>query len=111
MANAYKVLGQVLPTTANSETTAYTVPASAQAVIATISVANVTSASVTYRINVRPAGAAVANVHALARDVSVNANTTATLTLGLTLATTDVISVQSGTASALAFHVYGTEIT
>jgi hypothetical protein len=34
-----------------------------------------------------------------------------TLTLGLTLGATDVISVQSSVGSALAFHCYGTEIT
>jgi hypothetical protein len=108
---SYKVLGQVLPATANTETTLYTVPAATQAVVSTITIANVTSGSVTARVNIRPAGAAVAALHALVRDASVAPNSTMTMTLGITLGATDVISVQSGTVSALTFHAYGTEIT
>jgi hypothetical protein len=33
-----------------------------------------------------------------------------TLTIGITLATTDVVTVQTGTANALTFQAFGSEI-
>jgi hypothetical protein len=46
----------------------------------------------------------------LAYDVSLPANATDTLTLGLTLATTDVVTVYAS-ATAVAFNAYGSEIS
>jgi hypothetical protein len=43
-------------------------------------------------------------------DAAINANDTVFLTLGVTLATTDVVSVYAGTAT-VSFHLYGSEIT
>ena len=45
----------------------------------------------------------------IAYDVTVGATDTTTLTLGLTLATTDVVTVYASTAT-LAFNAYGSEI-
>ena len=42
-------------------------------------------------------------------DVTVNPNDTTTLTLGLTLATTDVVTVY-GSSATLSFNAYGSEI-
>jgi hypothetical protein len=59
---------------------------------------------------VRPAGASIANQHYLAYDAALPANDSATLTLGVTLATTDVISVYAASAN-VSFSVFGVEIT
>jgi hypothetical protein len=45
----------------------------------------------------------------IAYDVTVGANDTTTLTLGITLATTDVITVYASSAT-VAFNAYGSEI-
>ena len=108
MAVNYKILGQAAPG-ATTDTTLYTVPSAKQAVISTIVVANRSASAVTYRIAIRPAGATLANLHYVAFNVAVGANDSTTLTLGLTLSTTDVITVQGSTAD-LSFSAFGTEI-
>jgi glucose-6-phosphate dehydrogenase assembly protein OpcA len=108
MATTYKVLAQNNPA-ATTLTTLYTVPAATSTVVSTIAVANLGGSSATYRIAVRPAGEAIANKHYIAYDVTVGATDTTTLTLGITLATTDVVSVYASSAN-LAFNVFGSEI-
>jgi glucose-6-phosphate dehydrogenase assembly protein OpcA len=109
MATTYKVLGQSSPSAATL-TSLYTVPSSTSTVVSTITVANLAASSATFRIAVRPAGEAIANKHYTAYDVTVAALDTLTLTLGLTLATTDVISIYASTAT-MAFAAYGSEIS
>jgi glucose-6-phosphate dehydrogenase assembly protein OpcA len=109
MPTTYKVLGQSAPS-ATTLTTLYTVPASTSTVVSTITIANLANASATFRIAVRPAGASIANQHYIAYDVTIAALDTLTLTLGVTLATTDVISVYASTAT-MAFAAYGSEIS
>jgi hypothetical protein len=107
MATTYKVLGQSNPAAA-TDTTLYTVPALTQTVVSTITIANL-GTSGTFRVAVRPAGASIANQHYVAYDVSVNGNDSITLTLGLTLNTTDVITVRASNTS-FAFQAFGSEI-
>ena len=109
MSTNYKILGQVNPS-ATTDTTLYTVPAGTQAVISTIVIANLDVASATYRIALRPAGETVANKHYIAYNVSVGAADSTTLTIGLTLAATDVITVQAS-SSNLSFNLSGMEIS
>lgn len=104
---AKKVLGQSNPS-ATTLTTLYTVPASKEAVVSTISVANLTSTAATFRIAVRPGGASIANQHYIGYDITVGASDSTLITVGLTLATTDVISVYASTAN-LAFSAFGDE--
>jgi hypothetical protein len=106
---AYKVLGQVNPA-ATTNVTLYTVPAATEAVVSTITIANLGGTTLTYRIAVRPAGAALANQHYVAFDTQLLAATAQTATLGLTLAATDVITVYCSNANA-AFGCYGSEIS
>lgn len=108
MPTTYKVLGQSAPS-ATTATTLYTVPASTSAVISTISVANRDTASATFRIAIRPAGATLANQHYLVYDAPLAANSTATFTIGVTLATTDVVTVYASSAN-LSFSAFGSEI-
>jgi len=109
MATVYKVLGQSNPS-ATTATTLYTVPSATSAVVSTISVANLTGTAATFRIAIRPGGATLANQHYLAYDVTVAASDTTVMTLGITLATTDVITVYASTAN-LAFSAFGSEIS
>ena len=108
MATTYKVLGQSAPS-ATTDTTLYTVPASKAAIISTIVIANRDSASATFSIAVRPAGATIANQHYIAYGVSVGANDSTALTLGVTLATTDVVTVYASSAN-LSFNAFGSEV-
>ena len=109
MATTYKVLGQLAPS-ATTDTTLYTVPAATSAVISTLVVANRALTDATYRIAIRPAGATLANEHYIAYDVTVGGGDSTTLTLGVTLAATDVVTVYASTANT-SFNIFGSEIT
>lgn len=107
MASSYKVLGQSNPS-ATTLTTLYTVPATTSTVCSTLVICNLsTTASV--RVAVRPAGAAIANQHYIVYDSVISANDSVFLTLGISLATTDVVSVYASTAN-VTFNLYGSEI-
>ena len=109
MPTTYKVLGQSNPS-ATTATTLYTVPAATSAVVSTLVIANLAASSATFRVAVRVAGAALANSQYVAYDVSVGANDSTALTLGITLAATDVITVYASTAN-LTFTAFGSEIS
>jgi hypothetical protein len=108
MATVYKVLGQSNPA-ATTATTLYTVPASTATVVSTITICNQTATAATFRISVRPAAAVQTAAMYVAYDITVGASDTTALTLGLTLATTDVITVYASTAT-LSFNAYGSEV-
>jgi hypothetical protein len=107
MATTYKTLGQVAPA-ATTNTDLYTVPAATSAVCSTLAICN-RGASTTFRVAVRPAGASIANQHYIVYDNWVNQYDTVFLTLGVTLAATDVVTVYAG-AATLSFSLFGSEI-
>jgi hypothetical protein len=109
MPQTHKVLGQVNPAAA-SLTTLYTVPGATSTVCSTLSVCNTSSTSALYRIAVRPAGASIDTSQYLAYDTVISANDSVFLTLGISLATTDIVSVY-GSTNTLAFSLFGVEIT
>jgi hypothetical protein len=104
---AKKVLGQVNPA-AVTATTLYTVPSAKSAVISTIVVANLSTSAATYRIAIRTGGATLSNEDYIAYDVALSANDSTALTLGITLATTDVVTVYASSAN-VAFNAFGDE--
>jgi hypothetical protein len=108
MATAYKVLGQRHPA-ATSDESLYTVPSATSAVCSTISICNL-GVSTTYRIAVRPAGATIEDKHYVVYEAAINQYDTVLLTLGVTLAATDVVTVRAGTAD-VSFNLFGSEIT
>lgn len=108
MPTAYKVLGQSAPA-ATTLTTLYTVPSATSAVVSSLVVCN-HGTSGTFRIAVRPAGAAVEQKHYIVDDLALNANDTITFTIGMTLATTDVVSVYASNTS-FSFVLFGSELT
>lgn len=109
MAEQYRVLAQSNPSAATL-TDMYTVPALTSAVVSTISVCNRSATPTSFRISVAIAGAADNNVQYLAFDVPIGGNVTVTFTLGVTLATTDVIRVYA-TLATVTFQAFGTQIT
>lgn len=109
MATNYLVLGQVAPS-ASTNSTLYTVPSSTQAVVSTIFACNRGGTLATYRIAVRPDGAAISDQHYLFYDVDLEANATIAITAGITMGDTDVITVYSDSAS-VSFAAFGSEVT
>ena len=108
MATNYKVLGQVNPS-ATTATTLYTVPSATQSIVSTLTVTNQTATAGTYRISLRVAAAADNAKQYIAYDVSLPGNATDTLTLGVTLGATDVITVYAS-AATFSFNAFGSEI-
>jgi hypothetical protein len=109
MASTYKVLAQSAPS-ATTNTDVYTVGSGKSAVVSTITVCNRSAVAVTYRIAIRVAGAAISNEDYLAYDATVPANDSINLTLGITLAATDVVTVYASTANT-SFNLFGSEIS
>jgi uncharacterized membrane protein len=108
MAREYKVLGQEAPS-ATTDTDIYTVGASKQVVVSSITVCNRSSSTATYRIAVRTSGDTLENKHYIAFDAPIGANDTVSLTLGLTASETDVFTVYASSAN-LSFGIFGTEV-
>ena len=109
MPTAYKVLGQVNPA-ATTATTLYTVPAVTETIVSTVTVCNQSATAGTYRISARVAAAADNAKQYIAYDVSLSGNSTDTITLGITLAATDVLTVYASTTS-FSFSAFGTELS
>jgi len=108
MATTIKVLGQVNPA-ATTATTLYTVPSAVATIVSTISVCNQANTAATFRIAVRPAGATLAAQHYIVYGATVAASDSTMITVGLTLATTDVVTVYASSAT-LSFNAYGSEV-
>lgn len=112
MANALKILGQLNPT-ANTQGNVYVVPASTSALVNNITVANQTTANVSYSIIVMPTGAysaTAANTYFVVRGGIVPASDTATLSLGLTLPTGSILAANSNSGS-VSISAFGIEIS
>lgn len=109
MPDVVSVLGQLAPGAATLSTL-YTTPAATQVVASSLTICNRSATATSFRVAVRPAGAAIANQHYLYFDVPILGNDTFILTGGLTLAATDVVSVYA-TLATLSFHLYGVERT
>lgn len=109
MATTYKVLGQASPG-ANTVTDLYAVPANTQAVISSIVICNRDNSNNTFRIAVRPANTTLANQHYISFDTDVPARDTISLTLGISLGNTDVITVNTMSGN-LSYSAFGAEIS
>jgi hypothetical protein len=109
MPTAYKVLGQIYPTAATA-TTLYTVPASTSTVVSTISICNQSANSDTIRIAIRTGGAALSTEDYIAFEEPIAGYSMMTITAGITLAATDVVTIYS-TAGTCSFGAFGSEIS
>lgn len=108
MGQVYKVLGQVNPG-ATTLTVLYTVPALTSTVVSSVIVCNEGAAG-TFRVSVAVAGAADNAKQYLFYDVAIGANTSITATLGISLATTDVVKCYASSTD-MAFNLFGVENT
>ena len=110
MPTTYKILGRKASAATTMEEL-YVVPSSTSTVVSTITVCNRASAARTYRIAIKPAtGTTLATEHYIAYDVTIAANDTTALTLGVTLTATDVVTVYASTTD-LSFGIFGSEIS
>lgn len=109
MAEALKVLGQLAPA-ATTLSALYTVPASTSATASSIVVCNQNASKIKFRVSVAVAGAVDAAQQYLFYDVDVLANASLVVTMGMTLAATDVVRVYSDTAN-VSFNLFGVEVT
>jgi hypothetical protein len=109
MATTYKTLGQSAPA-ATTSTDLYTVPAATSAIVSTITIANRAATDATFRISQSKLGAALANADYLVYDATVPGSGFITLTLGITMATTDKLRVYASSAN-ISFNAFGTEIS
>ena len=107
MATTYKVLGQSKPSSATA-TTLYTCPSATQTVISSMVVTNQGS-SCRYRIAIRPNGASLSGEHYIAYDAPLGANSFVSLTLGLTIDASDVVTIYASSAD-MSFNAFGSEI-
>jgi hypothetical protein len=108
-ANSYKVLGQVNPLTSNTEAILYTVPSGFMAFGSILNVCNTGATTGTCRIAVRPAGITSTTKTFIVYDASIDPNDSLLLTIGLSLAPTDIIGVFASTSS-FAFTISGSEV-
>jgi len=109
MGETLKTLGQSSPAAA-TQVDLYTVPAATSTTCSTLVVCNQNGSKVKVRVRVRVAGAANDVKQFLLHDVDVLAHTSEFFTLGITLAATDVMSVQSDT-TLTSFSLFGVELT
>lgn len=108
MAETMKSLAQITPA-ATTLTAAYTVPALTTAVISTITVCNQGASTATFRIAVAVAGAADNTKQYLYYDCPLAAKATFAITLGITLAATDIVRVYASSAT-MSFNIFGSEV-
>lgn len=113
MANVYKILGQVNPT-ANTQSNVYVVPAATEAVVNSITIANLGSSNVSYSLIVMPsaefASPASNGKYFLVRGSTMPGADTATLTLSLSLPAGAIVAANTNSGS-LSFSAFGVEIT
>lgn len=108
-ANSYKVLGQANPLTSNTEAILYTVPSGFMAFASILNVCNTGATTGTCRIAVRPAGITSTTKTFIVYDTSIQPYDSLLLTIGLSLAPTDIIGVFASTSS-FAFTISGSEV-
>jgi hypothetical protein len=108
MAETRKILGQVdLPTT--TLTDVYTVPASTQSVVSTITFTNRSGANRTFRCSVAIGGEADTGKQYIRYEESLPKNTSYDMTLGITLGAGDIVrAYASGTNVSI--NIFGVEI-
>ena len=107
---AKKVLGQSNPA-ATTNTVLYTAGSGKEAVVSSISVANLTATAATFRLIIQPSAdvsATILNKQYFGYDITLGASDSTIISVGLTLATGDTIKVYASTAN-VAFQAFGDE--
>lgn len=110
MANVYKILGQITGSAASRAI--YTTPASTQAVVSSIVVANRGTNPLVYRLAAITSGSVLADANYLAVDVPLSGSDSIALTLGISLNSGQRLEgYASGSSLSASFSAFGTEIS
>lgn len=109
MSEELKVLAQSNPSAA-SLTDMYTVAGSTSVTVSTLAICNRGSSTIQVRVSVAIAGASDSPEQYILYDRKILKNDSEFLTIGLTLAATDVVRVRTDTATA-SFSLYGVEVS
>lgn len=109
MSQTLKILSQNA-LSATTETDLYTVPTSTATAISSVIICNRGASATTFRVYLAAAGAVTGNKMYLYYDVNINANDTFVATIGITLATTDVLRGYAGNGN-LSMTAVGIENT
>lgn len=108
MTNAYKVLGQEAPA-ATTNVDLLVMGVGKSVVTSSLVICN-RGTSTKFRLAVRTAGAALVVKHYLFYDAPIDQYDSLILPLGMTLTTSDVVTIYSET-DTLSFTLFGSEIT
>ena len=112
MSDMGKVLGQVDSTLA-ADDILYTVPSLSQMTSSTLMICNRTAVSASFRVRVIVGGLAVTGTNDkqyLFYDAPIGANTTVSVTIGMTLSETDEVYTYAST-TGFSFNLFGMETT
>jgi putative ubiquitin-RnfH superfamily antitoxin RatB of RatAB toxin-antitoxin module len=109
MAIHYKILGQVVPSAANTWTQLYPCPTGKEAVCSSLTVANLTADDILYRVRIRQANASADNKQYVVYDTAVAGGVSQALQLSMTLSADDRVEVYAPSTS-VAFNLFGSEI-
>lgn len=109
MAIHYKVLGQTVPSATSTWTQIYAVPTGKEAVCSSLTVANLSTDDVLYRVRVRVAGAAANSKQTLVYDTASAAGISQALQLSMTMSAGDIVEVYA-TSVDIAFNLFGSEV-
>ncbi len=110
MARTLKILGQVAAAAATEEDL-YTVPTATETMVSTLSVCNRTAASLTFRASIAVNDVPVTtDKDYIFYGAPLDANSTMTATLGMTLGANDTVRVYAS-AAGLSFTLFGVETT
>lgn len=108
MATRIRILGQALPA-ANTFVDLYRVPTANSAVVSTLNVCNLTTSNVTFRVAARPNGNTLTSQQYIAYDIALGAQDAIGLTIGMSLAANDIVTVFSFQGN-VAFTLFGSEV-
>ena len=109
MAIHYKVLGQVVPSATNTWTQIYPCPTGKEAICSSLTVANLTTDDITYRVRVRVANASANDKQILVYDTAAAGGVSQALQLSMTLSADDRVEVYASSTS-IAFNLFGSEV-
>ena len=109
MAIHYKILGQVVPSAANTYTQLYPCLTGKEAICSSLTVANLSTDDVLYRVRVRQAGASANDKQFIVYDTAAAAGVSQALQLSMTLSAGDIVEVYAA-STAIAFNLFGSEV-
>lgn len=109
MSDTIKTLAQSYPS-GSTLTDLYTVGVLTSTAVSSIVVCNQTSSTLSFRISIAVAGAADATKQYLYYDQTLTGNNTFVATIGITLATTDIVRIYASSVG-LSFNLFGVEVT